>query len=115
MVIKNTARRKETLNAFSMNIEEEIFSAYQVNKDILLSYGFNLFKDVYTCQKDINNDFKALIVVDENNVLKGKVIEKAFDEEFIQLRNEAYQGGFIGEIREAYKDLLIDIRNNCYG
>lgn len=97
-----------------MNIEEEIFSSYQVNKDKLLSYGFNLFKDVYTYEKDINNDFKALIVVDENNVLKGKVIEKAFDEEFIQLRNEAYQGGFIGEIREAYKDLLIDIRNNCF-
>ena len=98
-----------------MKIEQELFASYQVIKENLLGYGFDFFDDVYTYTKDFHNDeFKALIVIDEHGILTGKVIEKEFDEEFLQLRNEVYQGGFVGGIREEYKEILLDIRDKCF-
>ena len=98
-----------------MTIEQELFASYRVIKEKLLEYGFSDFSSVYTYSIDFHNDeFKALITIDENGTLRGKVIEKAFDEEYIQLRNESFQGGFVGAIREEYKEILLDIRHNCF-
>jgi len=98
-----------------MSIEQEIFASYKVDFSKLMPYGFDCFMDIYTYAKDICNDeFKALITINKNGVVNGKVIEKAFDEEYAQLRNEAFQGGFVGEVRENYKQLLEDIRDKCF-
>ena len=98
-----------------MTFEQELFSSYRVIKDKLLEYGFDNYAGVYTYEKSFHHDeFKALITIDENGIINGKVIEKAFDEEFSLLRNESFQGGFISEIREEYKEILIDIRNKCF-
>ena len=64
-----------------MLIEQEIFASYKVDFDKLIPYGFDCFGGVYTYSKDICNDeFKALITINEKGVVNGKVIEKAFDE-----------------------------------
>ena len=116
MAIKNTARRKETLNVSNMTIEQDIFNAYRlINTDKLIEYGFDNFNNIYTYEVDfLNDDFVAKIIIDENNILKGQVIEKAFNEEYSQLRNESFQGGYVGEVREKYKEILLDIRNKCF-
>lgn len=98
-----------------MNIEQEIFNSYKADKNKLLAYGFKLYQDVYTFEIDfMSGDFKALILIDEEEKIKGKVIEKAFNEEYFQLRNESFQGGFVGEVRESYRSILLDIRNKCF-
>ena len=98
-----------------MTIEQELFASYRAITEKLLDYGFENFSGVYTYSKDFhNNEFKALITVDEKGTLNSKVIEKAFDEEFTQLKNESYHGGFIGEVREEFKEILLDIRNKCF-
>ena len=98
-----------------MSIEQDIFASYRLEKDKLLDYGFENLANVFIYSKDfLNGDFKAQIVVDENGVVNGKVIENAFNEEFAQLRIESFHGGFIGEVREAYKEILIDIRDKCF-
>ena len=98
-----------------MTIEQEIFKSYTVIKDKLIEYGFDCFNDIYTYSIDFYNDeFKALITIDDKGDVNGKVIEKAFNEEFIQLRVESFHGGFVGEVKEAYKEILIDIRNKCF-
>lgn len=98
-----------------MTIEQELFSSYRVIKDRLLEYGFFNYSNIYTYSTIFhNNEFKALISVDESGTLTGKVIEMAFNEEFSQLRNDSFHGGFIGEVREQYKEILIDIRNKCF-
>ena len=98
-----------------MNIEQEIFASYRLEKDKFFDYGFEDLDGVFAYHKDfLNGEFKAQIVVDENGTVNGKVIEKAFDEEFTQLRIESYRGGFIGSVRESYKEILIDIRDKCF-
>ena len=98
-----------------MTIEQELFASYRVIKESLTEYGFDSFNGVFTYSKDfLNNEFKALITIDEYGTLNGKVIENAFGDEFTQLRIESYKGGFIAEVREAYKEILLDIRDKCF-
>ena len=98
-----------------MTIEQELFAAYRPNKDKLVEFGFVCFNDVYTFSITFHDgEFEALIVVDEHGVLSGKVIEKEFGDEYFQLRNESFQGGFVGEIREKYKEILLEIRDYCF-
>lgn len=98
-----------------MNIEQEIFATYRFEKDKLLDYGFEDLGNVFIYNKDfLNGDFKAQIVVDKNGKVNGRVIENAFNEEFVQLKNESYHGEFMGTVREAYKEILIDIRDKCF-
>ena len=62
---------------------KELFFSYRVIKDKLLDYGFTCFSNVYTYAKDFMNDeFQALIIIDEHGEIDGKVVEKAFDEEY---------------------------------
>ena len=98
-----------------MTIEQEIFASYLVNKESLIPYGFTNFNNVYTYSIEfMDAAFKALIVINEKDELIGKVIEKDFNEEYLPLRNESYQGGFVGEVRESYKAILLDIREHCF-
>ena len=68
VAIKNTARRKETLNVSNMTIEQDIFNAYRlINTDKLIEYGFDNFNNIYTYEVDfLNDDFVAKIIIDEN-------------------------------------------------
>ncbi len=94
---------------------KELFFSYRVIKDKLLDYGFTCFSDVYTYAKDFMNDeFQALIIIDERGEIHGKVVEKAFDEEYHQIENESFRGGFVGAVREAYQEILLDIRDKCF-
>jgi len=98
-----------------MDIEQEIFASYRLEKDKLLDYGFENIAGVFIYNKDfLNGDFKARIVVDESEKISGRVIENAFGEEFTQLRNESFHGGFVGAVREAYKEILVNIRDKCF-
>lgn len=98
-----------------MTIEQEIFASYRVNIDKLLEYGFDCFPPIYTYSIDfMNGEFTALITIDEKGEIRGKVMEKAFNEEFVQIRIESFHGPFVGKVRENYKQILIDIRNHCF-
>ena len=98
-----------------MTIEEKVFASYQVILDKLPEYGFSLRDNAYFYSTSFHNDeFLAEISVNLNGSLKGRVIEKTFNEEYAPLRNEAYYGGFVGEIREEYKAILLSIREACF-
>lgn len=98
-----------------MKIEQKLFSTYRVIVERLSEYGFDSFSGIYTYSKSFYKDeFEALITIDKCGVLTGKVIEKEFNEEFSQLKIESYRGEFIGEVREEYKRILLDIRSKCF-
>ena len=97
-----------------MNIENEVFKRFSVNYNKLEDYGFKKEKNKYVLEKIfLNNDFKAIITISSKGIVTGKVIEIEINEEYTLLRTEAI-GEFVGKVREAYKELLLDIRNNCF-
>lgn len=97
-----------------MNIENEIFKRYCVNFNKLTDYGFKKESNNYVIEKNmLNNDFKAIITISSKGKVTGKVIETEFNEEYSLLKTEAI-GEFVSHVREAYKDILIDIRKHCF-
>ena len=97
-----------------MNIENDIFKRYYVDYDKLINYGFKYDNNVYFIEKMFFNDeFKAIIYVDMNGNVSGKVIEVQFNEEYTNIKTDM-SGEFVSKVRELYKNILIDIRNCCF-
>ena len=98
-----------------MTIEEDIFKKYTTNFKKLIEYGFSENKTVYYCEKLFrNNEFKAFIEVSKKGIITGKVYDLENNDEFLPLKVETQQGVFVAEIREEYKAILTNIRDNCF-
>jgi len=97
-----------------LNIESEVFKRTNVNFKELEKYGFKKVEDNYIYKKQfLNDDFRAIITIDNKGVVSGKVIDLQVDEEYTNIRTEM-TGEFVNKVRELYKAILIDIRNNCF-
>lgn len=97
-----------------MNIENEIFKRFSINYKKLENYGFIKNNNIFLLEKNfLNNDFKAIISINSKGFITGKVIENALNEEYTLHKTEML-GEFVGKVREAYKDILLDIRKHCF-
>ena len=105
---------KMILKVITLNIENDIFKRTNVNFNLLEKYGFKKENNTYIFEKVFfNNDFKAIINIDDKGLISGKVIDLQIDEEYTNIRTEM-TGEFVNNVREAYKDILIDIRKHCF-
>ena len=97
----------------TLNIENEVFKRTNVNFKELEKYGFKKNKDNYVFEKQfLNNDFKAIITIDNKGIISGKVIDLQVDEEYTNIRTEM-TGEFVNKVRESYRFVLEDIRKKC--
>ena len=97
-----------------MNIENEIFKRYNVDFKKLVKYGFKKENDNYTyCHSFLNNEFTAIININNKGIIDGKVIDNEINEEYVGLRVNI-NGEFVNKVRDAYRDILINIRDNCF-
>lgn len=97
-----------------MNIENELFKRSIVNFNKLIEYGFKKENNNYIFEKEfLDKSFKAIISIDDKGSVSGKIIDLQVDEEYINIRTEM-NGEFVNKVREEYKSILIDIKNNCY-
>ena len=98
----------------SLNIEYEIFKRSKVDFNKLIKYGFKKDKKNYVYEKEfLNDNFKAIITIDETGTVNGKVYDLQVDEEYTNIRTEM-SGEFVNKVRDGFKSILIDIKNNCF-
>ena len=99
-----------------MTITNEVFKKYTPDFKKLIKYGFSKNKTVYRYEKLFrNNEFKAVIEITKEGFITDKVYDLENDDEFLPLKIEkTQQGSFVAEIREEYKLILTDIRDNCF-
>ena len=96
-----------------MTIEENIFKRAEVNEKALAGYGFRHSKESWTLEVSfMNGDFKAVVIVDGAGHISGNVYETATQDIFLPLRVESMDG-FAGEVRNAYMEILKDIKEKC--
>lgn len=97
-----------------MNIENKIFEKTIIIYDRLISYGFKKIDNQYIISKNILDDsFRIDIKISTDGLVKGKVYDLSFNEEYTNYRVENQTGEFVNKIRKSFEDFLIDIRNNC--
>lgn len=98
-----------------MSIESEVFQKYTPDFKKLKEYGFKQIKNAYLFEKLFkSNEFKMVIEISKTGNISGKVFDIENNDEFLLLKVEALSGAFVGEIREEYKKILINIRDNCF-
>ncbi len=98
---------------------DKIFQKYFVNIEKLIDYGFKKNQDIYSFEKIFIANFKAIIKIkpdDKKNscFIEGHIYDIESKDEFLPIRIKNGTGTFIGEIKEAYIDLLKDIRDKCF-
>ncbi|MBQ9424960.1 MAG: MmcQ/YjbR family DNA-binding protein [Erysipelotrichaceae bacterium] len=98
-----------------MEIEKEVFRRHHPSVNKLKAYGFVLSEDRYLYTEDFLDDaFRAEISVSSDGEVKGRVIEKELDEEYVNIYSDSYYGDFVGKVREAYIEILEKIRDRCF-
>lgn len=97
-----------------MVIEEEIFNHHLLEENKLLDYGFQKEKDYLIYSKNVLNDtLKIVLKVDNNLKLEAKIYDLEFGDEYQNFRFANQTGGFIFEVKETLRTILIDIKDKC--
>lgn len=97
-----------------MKIEDEVFARCQIDAKKLLDYGFKMESGEYTYMQNILDDsFRVELTWTKTRQMQGKIIDLAFNEEYVNYRMEDYTGKYVVKVREAFLDILEDIRNQC--
>ncbi len=98
-----------------MTIEDELFRKTKIDFNKISEYGFKKDKSLYRYSRNIMNDtFRVDIEINDNGVVKGRIYDLAFGDEYTNFRIEDSIGSFVGQVREEFKNLLKDIRSNCF-
>ena len=97
-----------------MDIENEIFKRTKVNFDSLIPYGFIKEKDKYIYSSIIMENFKVNIVITDKGMVKGKIYDLNFDDEYTSFRIKNQTLGFASTVREEYQKILKDIKKHCF-
>lgn len=97
-----------------MNIENEIFKKSKIDYDKLISYGFKMIDGKYIISKTIlNSSFRVDVEISDIGIVKGKIIDLSFNEEYTNYRIENQTGEFASKIRKEFENILLDIKNSC--
>ena len=97
-----------------MKLIDELFLNYFPIYDELLKYGFFAEQNVYTYKRNILNDDFEIIVKIKDGQIFAKIIDKEFGDEYIGLNIKDGVGSFLGEMKDACSEVLLDIRNHCF-
>lgn len=96
-----------------MSIEEEIFLKYKVDYKKLEEYGFEKSNNTYKYITNIlNNKFRVEIIISDTII--GHIYDINLDEEYTNYRIKDMIGEYVSNIREEYKSILYNIRNQCF-
>lgn len=94
-----------------MTIEENVFKRREIDFNKLIDYGFILEDNVYKYTKSFMDNFKAVIIVDKNGNVSGKVYDLSLNEEYSTFRIQNQAGVFVNKVNNEYIKLLEDIKN----
>ena len=95
-------------------IEDEIFKKCKINYSKLIKYGFIKEKDIYKYKRQIKGNFEAVITVNKQRKIKGKIYDLEFNEEYTNFRVKDNIGSFASKIKEEYENILKDIKEKCF-
>lgn len=98
-----------------MTIFQQIFSRKRPIFSTLLPFGFEKAEDGFIFKQDfMDGDFVLRFAISKDGSTSSKVIDKMNDEEYTQLNAEGIIGGYVGDVRLAYEEILQHIADECF-
>lgn len=95
-------------------MSSSIFAKKRICFEKLLPFGFIQSENGYTYHETIlNGDFEVHVHITTEGQVSGKVIDTDLCEEYTALHVVRATGSFVGQVREAYLDVLERIASNC--
>lgn len=80
----------------------------------LKSFGFKLSKDCLVYKTlIIENSFEMTIKINQEELIDVRLIETATGEDYNLIFVKNAEGEFIGKVREAFENVLINIKDEC--
>lgn len=96
-------------------MELDIFKNRIADKIKLKNFGFIKTSEGYFYSSDVlNGQFRLDILIDENNKINTKMVDKQSNELYILHLIPDSKGAFVGKIREEYKSILKRINEKCF-
>lgn len=97
-----------------MTIEEEIFKRAKIDFAKLCKYGFKKNNLLYKYSQNImHNTFRIDIEINNAGIVKGKIFDLSFEDEYTNFRIEDNRGSFQNKVRDEFINLLQDIKDKC--
>ncbi len=92
---------------------KEIFDKYQLDKNKLIIYGFNIEENNYIYKQNLDDNLYVKFVINDN-MFYTKVYEQVDDEEYLPFTIKISEGIYVSKIREQVELIKNDILNNCF-
>lgn len=94
-----------------MSMEQELFRCWQIQPEKLLLYGFQPDGDKLVFETPLPEE-RLRIFLTYDGELRGQIRDDVTGEEYTLYRVQTTTG-FSAEVRQKYRDLLLDIRARC--
>ena len=92
----------------------DLFDKYRLREESLLDYGFVRSGAEYSYStKIMAGDFQMDVLISDGK-LGFQVIDLDTGEEYRQVKMESMTGEFVGQVRAACQEVLLDIRQHCF-
>ncbi|MBR2833876.1 MAG: MmcQ/YjbR family DNA-binding protein [Bacilli bacterium] len=93
--------------------EEELFKRCVADYKKLIEYGFKKESDnSYRYNAKLVDDLEINVVVSDK--VECRIVDTAFNAEYVNHKIDSQTGSFVGLVREKYIDLLNDIKDKCF-
>lgn len=93
---------------------DDLFARKTFNIEKALLFGFEKCESNYVYVTDIlDGAFRLQIFISFDGDVSTRLIEKVTDEEYVLYKTNAV-GSFVGEVRTAIENVLIQVANSCY-
>lgn len=98
-----------------MTFESQYFKRKTVNVQKLLDFGFKKEGTDYRYNRVIMaGDFQAQILVTGEGQVSGRLMDTDLGEEYTAIHVISQTGSYLGQVREAYGELLQEIAESCF-
>ena len=98
-----------------MTFEDAYFKKKVLKPDSLEPFGFTATEQGYEFRKTlIAEELEARLFIDLEGKLIGQVVDSDLDEPYDIFRSPQATGTYVGQVREAYGELLSQVADSCY-
>ena len=98
-----------------MTFEDAYFKQKILKQDSLEAFGFTTTEQGYEFRKTlIAEELEARLFIDLEGKLTGQVVDSDLDEPYDIFRSPQATGTYVGQVREAYGELLSQLADSCY-